>query len=85
MFVMITVSRFTSDSKVLLCDLEADTRIIISTFHVTDLDCSLLTDMFSLMTTVRLEPIMLIKLRIIPFSNSPFLPSLFPQKVLLLP
>ena len=33
MFVMITVSRFTGDSKVLLCDLEADTRIIISTLH----------------------------------------------------
>ena len=35
--------------------------------------------------SVRLEPIMLIKLRIIPFSNSPFLPSLFPQRVLLFP
>ena len=59
MLVMITVSRFTSDLKVLLCDLEADTRIIISTLHVTDLDCSLLTDMFSLMTTVTSSSCML--------------------------
>ena len=59
MLVMITVSRFTSDLTVLLCDLEADTRIIISTLHVTDLDCSLLTDMFSLMTTVTSSSCML--------------------------
>ena len=59
MLVMITVSRFTSDLKVLLCDLEADTRIIISTLHVTGLDCSLLTDMFSLMTTVTSSSCML--------------------------